>query len=186
MLKLKVKKIICSGRVTVVFWDDGTVTRVKCHADDKDSFETAMSAAIAKKILGNSRNRVVAFLGEALEVVQRPEYKKKKTKKQEKDAFDEVLDQVSEPDPEECRKEKPAASIEKKKKVPRSKTPTAPKVDRSMMMSLFKAGWPVTDVAIEFGVSEPTIRKVFIEHTGQTVQDWRRMNGIETRSPFNN
>jgi AraC-like DNA-binding protein len=73
---------------------------------------------------------------------------------------------------------------EPRQRLPRSKSPVAPKVDRGKMMALFQAGWAVKDVAVEFSVSEPTVRKAFVDHTGLTVAEWRRMNGIVASNTF--
>lgn len=45
-----------NGKATIVFWDDGTKTIVKCEDGDRQDPYTAFTAALAKKIYGsNSR-----------------------------------------------------------------------------------------------------------------------------------
>ena len=55
------KRIIYSGPATIVFWNDGTKTVVKCHDMSTYNKYTAFCAALAKKVLfTNSRiNRIV-------------------------------------------------------------------------------------------------------------------------------
>ena len=48
---VKIKK---DGRVTVVFWEDGTATDVKCGLEEKYDSYTAFCAALAKKVFGSN------------------------------------------------------------------------------------------------------------------------------------
>lgn len=48
---VKIKK---DGRVTVVFWEDGTATAVKCGLEEKYDSYTAFCAALAKKVFGSN------------------------------------------------------------------------------------------------------------------------------------
>lgn len=48
-----VKKIIYSYPATIVFWEDGTKTIVKCSQDDEYSEYYGFLAALAKKVYGN-------------------------------------------------------------------------------------------------------------------------------------
>lgn len=50
----KPKKIRVDGRVTVVFWQDGTTTVVRCGDDDKPNEYNAFCAALGKRIFGNN------------------------------------------------------------------------------------------------------------------------------------
>lgn len=53
---LEPKRIIKNGIATIVFWNDGTKTIVKCAADDEPDDYMAFCAAYCKKIFGsNSR-----------------------------------------------------------------------------------------------------------------------------------
>lgn len=45
--------VIFNGPATIVFWDDGTKTIVKCQKGDKANKETGLAMAIAKKAFGN-------------------------------------------------------------------------------------------------------------------------------------
>lgn len=47
----KIKK---DGRVTVVFWKDGTATSVKCSMDEKYDSYMAFCAALGKKVFGSN------------------------------------------------------------------------------------------------------------------------------------
>lgn len=48
------KRILRSGRATIVFWGDGTKTVVKCAADENDNTYAAFTAALAIKIFGSN------------------------------------------------------------------------------------------------------------------------------------
>lgn len=58
---MNIKKVLVRGRCTIVFWDDGTKTTVKCSREDTENFEAAISASVLKKVLG-SRAQVKVFL----------------------------------------------------------------------------------------------------------------------------
>lgn len=45
--------VIFNNPATIVFWDDGTKTIVKCQKGDTYSKETGLAMAIVKKIYGN-------------------------------------------------------------------------------------------------------------------------------------
>lgn len=47
-------KIRKDGSVTVVFWNDGTATSVRCSADDTYDDYIAFCAALAKRVLGST------------------------------------------------------------------------------------------------------------------------------------
>lgn len=52
--ELKIEKVIFNDPATIVFWNDGTKTVVKC--DEKDHFneELGLAMACTKKLLGNN------------------------------------------------------------------------------------------------------------------------------------
>ena len=50
------------------------------------------------------------------------------------------------------------------------------RIDTGMMMALFKAGWAIEDVAIEFGVDTSEVAKSFIKLNGMALSDWKRRN----------
>lgn len=52
----KIKKVIFNDPVTVVLWNDGTKTIVKCEGEEFDP-EKGLAMAIAKKYLGTNKNR---------------------------------------------------------------------------------------------------------------------------------
>lgn len=64
---MNIRKVLVRGRCTIVFWDDGTKTTVKCSREDTENFEAAISASVLKKVLG-SRAQVKAFLEETRSV----------------------------------------------------------------------------------------------------------------------
>lgn len=52
----KIKKVIFNDPATIVLWDDGTKTVVKCQDGDEYSKEQGLALCIAKKHLGNKSN----------------------------------------------------------------------------------------------------------------------------------
>ena len=54
------KKVIFNPPATIILWDDGTKTVVKCSEDDEYSKETGIALCFMKKYLGNhgSYNKV--------------------------------------------------------------------------------------------------------------------------------
>lgn len=52
--ELKVEKIITNGPATIVFWNDGTKTVVKCDIHDEDDLYDAVANALAKKVFGST------------------------------------------------------------------------------------------------------------------------------------
>ena len=52
----KIKKVIFNDPATIVLWDDGTKTVVKCQNGDEYSKEKGLALCIAKKHLGNKSN----------------------------------------------------------------------------------------------------------------------------------
>lgn len=51
-----ISRVIFNDPATIVFWDDGTKTTVKCQEGDAYSKETGLALCIAKKALGNKGN----------------------------------------------------------------------------------------------------------------------------------
>lgn len=54
--QIQIKKVVFHDPATIVFWDDGTKTVVKCQDSDTYSKETGLALCIAKKVLGNKGN----------------------------------------------------------------------------------------------------------------------------------
>lgn len=52
----EITKVVFNDPATIVFWDDGSKTVVKCQDGDTYSKETGLVFAIAKKALGNKGN----------------------------------------------------------------------------------------------------------------------------------
>ena len=50
---LKIKRIIFNPPATVIFWEDGTKTVVKCAEDDEFNPETGVAMCYMKKIYGS-------------------------------------------------------------------------------------------------------------------------------------
>lgn len=51
-----IKKVIFNNPATVVIWNDGTKTTVKCSERDEYSEEVGLAMCISKKALGNKGN----------------------------------------------------------------------------------------------------------------------------------
>lgn len=51
-----IKKVIFNEPATIVFWDDGTKTVVKCSKRDAYDYEKGIAMAVAKKVLGNTND----------------------------------------------------------------------------------------------------------------------------------
>ena len=51
----KPKKVIFNDPATIIYWDDGTKTVVKCH-DEKFDPEKGFAMAVTKKMFGNKGN----------------------------------------------------------------------------------------------------------------------------------
>ena len=68
---LQPQKILKTGRVTVVFWNDGTTTAVKCSEDTIPDDYAAFCAAVGKKIFGTNTALKRAFM-EAPQEVKEP------------------------------------------------------------------------------------------------------------------
>ena len=53
---LKIEDVKFNGPATIVFWNDGTKTIVKCGKDDALDKEKGLAMAICKKVMGNKGN----------------------------------------------------------------------------------------------------------------------------------
>lgn len=49
----KIKKVIFNNPATIVFWQDGTKTIVKCSKNEKLDPEKGLSMAISERVLGS-------------------------------------------------------------------------------------------------------------------------------------
>lgn len=56
-----INKVIFNNPATIVFWNDGTKTVVKCGKNDKFDPEKGLSMAISKKALGNTSSYYNTF-----------------------------------------------------------------------------------------------------------------------------
>jgi hypothetical protein len=52
--ELKIERVIFNDPATIVFWNDGTKTVVKCDSKDHFSEEMGLAMACTKKLLGNN------------------------------------------------------------------------------------------------------------------------------------
>lgn len=52
----KIKKVIFNNPATIVYWEDGTKTVVKCGKDDTFDAEKGLALCFMKKALGNKGN----------------------------------------------------------------------------------------------------------------------------------
>ncbi len=59
---LQPKKILKVGRVTVVFWEDGSSTAVKCGDSEIPDDYVAFCAALGKKVFGSNTALKRAFM----------------------------------------------------------------------------------------------------------------------------
>lgn len=59
--QIRIKKVIFNAPATIVFWNDGTKTVVKCQGGDTFSPHTGLAMACAKKLLGNKGNYYEQF-----------------------------------------------------------------------------------------------------------------------------
>lgn len=55
-LKFVAKKVYFSGPATVILWEDGTKTVVRCQLDDQYDAEKGIAMCFMKKALGNNGN----------------------------------------------------------------------------------------------------------------------------------
>lgn len=68
-LSLKARKVIFNPPATIILWEDGTKTVVKC--DDEDYYEPASGVALCymKKALGNTSRDLNKTLRKAMETI---------------------------------------------------------------------------------------------------------------------
>ena len=65
---LQPQKILKVGRVTVVFWNDGSSTAVKCSEDAIPDDYAAFCAALGKKVFGTNTALKRAFMNAPSEI----------------------------------------------------------------------------------------------------------------------
>ena len=65
--KIFIDKIIFNGPATIVYWDDGTKTAVKCKPDDPYSKDVGVAMATLKKILGSGYGRYLTAVRKHIE-----------------------------------------------------------------------------------------------------------------------
>lgn len=56
VIPINIKKVIFNDPATIVLWDDGTKTIVKCQDGEKYDKEKGLALCISKKVLGNKGN----------------------------------------------------------------------------------------------------------------------------------
>lgn len=64
-----IKQLIFNNPATIIYWDDGTKTVVKCQPGDTFNMETGMAMAMLKRFLGNDNtfNRIMThYLGKSV------------------------------------------------------------------------------------------------------------------------
>lgn len=64
------EKIIVNGRATIVYWEDGTKTVVKCMEGTTPDVYSGFTAALAKNIYG-SNTQIKKFLKEKVEIQEK-------------------------------------------------------------------------------------------------------------------
>lgn len=86
---IAIERVVFSGPATIVFWDDGTKTVVKCTDGDDYSYEVGIAMATLKKIFGESygtyRHAVRDAINDAIERAEQKEESSKRLAK--KDIF---------------------------------------------------------------------------------------------------
>lgn len=86
---IAIERVVFSGPATIVFWDDGTKTVVKCTDGDDYSYEVGIAMATLKKIFGESygtyRHAVRDAINDAIERAEQKEARNKTIAK--KDIF---------------------------------------------------------------------------------------------------
>ena len=75
----KINKTVFNDPATIVFWEDGTKTVVKCDTKDVYDAEKGLAMCFMKKALGNTGN-----YNEVLKKTINPEYNRQKDKKERK------------------------------------------------------------------------------------------------------
>lgn len=78
---IAIKHVIFDGPATIVFWDDGTKTVVKCTDDDSYSYDVGIAMATLKKIFGESYSTYKHAVSDAISDAIDRELKKKDRKK---------------------------------------------------------------------------------------------------------
>ena len=64
------KRIIVNGRATIVIWEDGTKTVVKCMEGTTPDVYSGFTAALAKRVYG-SNTQIKKFLKEKVEIQEK-------------------------------------------------------------------------------------------------------------------
>ena len=78
---IAIKHVIFDGPATIVFWDDGTKTVVKCTDGDNYSYDVGIAMATLKKIFGESYSTYKHAVSDAISDAIDRELKKKDRKK---------------------------------------------------------------------------------------------------------
>lgn len=65
--RIFIDRIIFNGPATIVYWDDGTKTVVKCKPDDPYSKDAGVAMATLKKILGSGYGRYLTAVKKHIE-----------------------------------------------------------------------------------------------------------------------
>ena len=84
-----IERVVFSGPATIVFWDDGTKTVVKCTDGDDYSYEVGIAMATLKKIFGESYGTYRHVVRDAInDAIERAEQKEERSKRlAKKDIF---------------------------------------------------------------------------------------------------
>lgn len=59
--EFSIKKVIFNEPATIMFWEDGTKTVVKCSKRDTYDYEKGIAMAVAKKVFGNTNDYYKKF-----------------------------------------------------------------------------------------------------------------------------
>lgn len=93
---LSIEKVIFNNEATIVIWNDGRKTIVKCQEGETFDKEKGLAMAICKRALGNTpyfNNYFKKWISEA--TVETPKKKKSKEKKVEETATEEITEEAN-------------------------------------------------------------------------------------------
>ena len=91
-----IKRVIFDGPATIVFWDDGTKTIVKCTDSDEYSYEVGIAMCTLKKIFGETygtyRHDVRNAIDDAVIRAEKKEEHKKRIRKDDIRGLEKIVD----------------------------------------------------------------------------------------------
>lgn len=171
-MRRSIEKVIFSGPATIVFWNDGTKTVVKCQQGDDYDRHMGLAMACAKKLLGNTGSYYEVFkkwIPGAYQDVQ-PAQKATKEEWEESGKYlkgEEILVQSAQTDSKSVReivqsaqKEEMSPLAEKIGGVPdKADQPIRSRIDHGKIVALYTATPPrsISWIAEDLGCSKQTV-----------------------------